>query len=88
MADTEKRNYRKTRQGIVVSDKMDKSIVVRVDRTIRHPLYGKTVRTSSKLHAHDEKNDARVGDVVSVMEARPLSRTKRWRLIEVVERAK
>ena len=88
MADTEKRNYRKTRQGIVVSDKMDKGIVVRIDRTMRHPLYGKTVRTSSKLHAHDESNNAHVGDVVSVMETRPLSKTKRWRLVEVVERAK
>ncbi|MCK4572783.1 MAG: 30S ribosomal protein S17 [candidate division Zixibacteria bacterium] len=88
MADTEKRNYRKVRQGIVVSDKMDKSIVLRVDRTMSHPRYKKTVRTSSKLHAHDEKNDAHTGDVVRVMETRPLSKTKHWRLIEVVERAK
>ncbi len=88
MADTEKRNNRKVRQGIVVSDKMDKSIVVRIDRTIRHPLYMKIVRASSKLHAHDETNDAHLGDVVRVMETRPLSKMKRWRLIEVLERAK
>lgn len=82
------RNYRKIRQGKVVSNKMDKSIVVRIDRTMKHPLYLKPVRTSSKLYAHDEKNDANVGDVVRVMETRPLSKMKRWRLVEVVERAR
>ncbi|MBU8933099.1 MAG: 30S ribosomal protein S17 [candidate division Zixibacteria bacterium] len=88
MTETKNRNDRKVRQGKVVSGKMDKTIVVRIDRTMRHPLYQKTYRTSSKLYAHDEKNDARIGDVVRVMETRPLSATKRWRLIEVVVRAK
>jgi small subunit ribosomal protein S17 len=88
MAETVQRNARKTRVGTVVSDKMDKSIVVRVDRTIRHALYLKTIRTFSKLYAHDEKNDAHVGDKVRVMESRRLSKNKHWRLIEVIERAK
>ncbi|MDH4157192.1 MAG: 30S ribosomal protein S17 [candidate division Zixibacteria bacterium] len=88
MTEAEKRNNRKVRQGTVVSVKMDKSIVVRVDRTMRHPRYNKIVRTSSKLYAHDEKNDANLGDVVRVMETRPLSKTKHWRLVEVVTRAK
>ena len=88
MADETKRNLKKVRLGTVISDKMDKSIVVRVDRTMRHPLYEKIFRTFSKLYAHDEKNEARVGDVVRVMEARPLSKKKRWRLVEVVEKAK
>lgn len=88
MTETTSRSNRKVRQGQVTSDKMDKTIVVRIDRTMRHPLYGKTFRTSSKLYAHDEKNDARLGDVVRVMETRPLSATKRWRLVEVVDRAK
>lgn len=88
MAEAEKRNYRKIRQGIVVSAKMDKGIVVRIDRTMKHPLYKKVIKTSSKLYAHDEKNDARSGDVVRVMETRPLSKLKRWRIIDIVERAK
>lgn len=88
MAETVTRNRRKTRLGIVVSSKMDKGIVVRVDRTMKHPLYKKTVRTFSKLYAHDEKNEAREGDRVRLMEARPLSALKRWRLTEIVERAK
>jgi len=88
MADTKERNKRKVRVGTVISDKMDKSIVVRVDRTIRHPLYQKTFRTFTKLYAHDENNEARVGDVVRVMETRPLSAKKRWRLVEIVETAK
>lgn len=88
MAETVERARRKTRQGTVISDKMDKSIIVRVDRTMMHPLYKKTFRTFSKLYAHDEKNEARAGDVVKVMETRPLSLKKRWRLIEVVEKAK
>ncbi len=77
----------KTRQGVVVSDKADKTITVRIDVARRHRRYEKIVRTSSTLHAHDEANDAHIGDTVIVREARPLSRTKRWRLVEVVERA-
>jgi small subunit ribosomal protein S17 len=73
---------------VVVSDRADKTITVRIDITRRHPRYEKIVRTSSTLHAHDESNDAHVGDVVIVRESRPMSRTKRWRLIEVLERAK
>ena len=88
MAETTPRNRRKVRVGTVVSHKMDKGIVVRVDRTMKHPLYLKTVRTFSKLYAHDEKNEANIGDVVRVMETRPLSKLKRWRLVEIVEKAK
>jgi len=82
------RARRKVRVGVVVSDGMDKTVVVRIDRQVRHPLYGKTVRRSSKLAAHDEQNDAHVGDTVRITETRPISKTKRWRVIEVVERAK
>jgi small subunit ribosomal protein S17 len=78
----------KTRQGIVVSDKAAKTITVRIDVTRRHPRYEKVVRTSTTLHAHDEQNDAHTGDTVVIRESRPLSRTKRWRLVEVLERAK
>ncbi|MEO6857954.1 MAG: 30S ribosomal protein S17 [Solirubrobacteraceae bacterium] len=78
----------KVRQGVVVSDKADKTITVRIDVARRHRRYQKIVRTSNTLHAHDERNDANLGDTVIVREARPLSRTKRWRLIQVVERAK
>ena len=78
----------KVRQGIVVSDKADKTLVVRVDVTRRHRHYGKTLRSSSTLHVHDERNDANEGDLVRVIEARPMSRTKRWRLVEILERAK
>ncbi|MGA2014238.1 MAG: 30S ribosomal protein S17 [Solirubrobacteraceae bacterium] len=78
----------KTRQGIVVSDKADKTITVRIDTARRHRRYEKIVRTSQTLHAHDESNDAHIGDTVTVREARPLSRTKRWRLVDVIERAK
>lgn len=78
----------KTRQGIVVSDRASKTIVVRIDVTRRHPFYGKVVRTSSTLHVHDEREDAHIGDTVVVRESRPLSRTKRWRLVDVLERAK
>lgn len=85
---TAERGRRKVRTGVVVSDGMDKTILVRIDRQVRHPLYGKTVRRSSKLAAHDETNDAHVGDTVRVVETRPLSKSKRWRLVEVVERAK
>ena len=82
------RGRRKVRTGIVVSDGMDKTVVVRIDRAFRHPLYGKTVRRSKKLAAHDEANEAHVGDRVRVVETRPLSKSKRWRLVEIVERAK
>ncbi|MDH3891440.1 MAG: 30S ribosomal protein S17 [candidate division Zixibacteria bacterium] len=88
MAEQTKRGLRKGRVGTVVSDKMDKSIVVRVNRTYRHPLYEKIFRSFSKLYAHDEKNEARIGDTVKVSETRPLSAKKRWRLVEVLERAK
>ncbi|MGH8015794.1 MAG: 30S ribosomal protein S17 [Candidatus Zixiibacteriota bacterium] len=82
------RKSRKVRVGTVVSDKANKSITVRVDRTMPHPVYLKPVRTFSKFYAHDEKNEAKVGDVVRIMETRPMSKTKRWRLVEVVEKAK
>ena len=82
------RGHRKVRIGRVVSDKMDKTISVAVERRIPHPLYGKFVRRTSKLYAHDEQNQAGVGDVVKVMETRPLSKMKRWRLVEIVEKAK
>jgi small subunit ribosomal protein S17 len=86
--DEDARSRRKVRTGVVVSDKMDKTVVVRIDRQVRHPLYGKIVRRSSKLAAHDEANDAHEGDTVRVMETRPISKSKRWRVVEVVERAK
>ena len=82
------RGRRKVRTGVVVSDKMDKTVVVQIAHAVRHPLYGKIVRRSTKLKAHDEAQDAHVGDRVRIMETRPLSKTKRWRLVEVVERAK
>ena len=82
------RNLRKTRVGVVVSDKMDKNIVVAVRNNVRHPLYKKIVKKTYKLKAHDETNDAKIGDTVRVMETRPLSKDKRWRLVEVMERAK
>lgn len=82
------RGYRKTREGLVVSDKMDKTVVVAVEDRFKHPVYGKVVRRTSKLKAHDEANSAGVGDRVLVMETRPLSATKRWRVVEILERAK
>jgi small subunit ribosomal protein S17 len=82
------RNLRKQRIGVVVSDKMDKSITVIVERKLRHPLYGKFVKKSKKFMAHDEKNDSNIGDKVRIMEIRPLSKNKRWRLVEILERAK
>ena len=82
------RNLRKTRTGLVVSDKMDKTIVVTIEDNVRHPLYKKIIKRTVKLKAHDEKNECRVGDRVSIMETRPLSKDKRWRLVEVIERAK
>jgi small subunit ribosomal protein S17 len=82
------RGDRKVRQGVVVSDKMDKTVVVLVERRTKHPLYHKTITRSQRLHAHDESNDAKQGDLVRVIETRPLSKTKRWRVEEVLERAK
>jgi small subunit ribosomal protein S17 len=82
------RGYRKTREGYVVSDKMDKTVVVAVEDRFTHPLYGKVVRRTSKLKAHDEANAAGIGDRVLLMETRPLSATKRWRVVEILERAK
>ena len=84
----EERNLRKTRTGVVVSDKMNKTIVVAVRDNVRHPLYKKIVKKTYKLKAHDEKNECKIGDTVKVMETRPLSKDKRWRLGEIVERAK
>jgi len=82
------RGYRKTRRGYVVSDKMDKTVVVEVEDRVKHPLYGKVMRRTSKVKAHDEQNTAGIGDLVMIMETRPLSATKRWRVVEVLERAK
>lgn len=84
----EERNLRKTRIGEVVSDKMDKTIVVAVRNNVRHPLYKKIVKKTYKLKAHDENNECKIGDTVKVMETRPLSKEKRWRLVEIIERAK
>ena len=83
----ETRNVRKTRTGVVVSDAMDKTLVVSVERRITHPVYGKIMRRSKKYYAHDENNEAKKGDKVSIEETRPLSKTKRWRLVEVLSRA-
>ena len=82
------RNLRKTRVGIVTSDKMDKTIVVSIVDNVKHPLYGKIVKRTYKLKAHDENNECKIGDRVKVMETRPLSKDKRWRLVEIMERAK
>ncbi|MEP1094586.1 MAG: 30S ribosomal protein S17 [Cyclobacteriaceae bacterium] len=82
------RNLRKERVGQVVSNKMQKGITVAVDRKVKHPIYGKFVRKTTKLTAHDENNDCNIGDTVKVMETRPISKNKRWRLVEIIERAK
>ena len=82
------RNLRKTRTGVVVSDKMDKTVVVAIVDNVRHPLYKKIVKRTVKLKAHDENNECRVGDRVSLMETRPLSKDKRWRVVEIIEKAK
>jgi small subunit ribosomal protein S17 len=82
------RGLRKVRLGKVVSDKMEKTIVVAVETKVRHPLYGKTINRTTKFKAHDENNEANVGDIVEIMETRPLSKDKRWRLVEIIERAK
>ena len=86
--ETAARGYRKTRRGYVVSDKMDKTVVVEVEDRVKHALYGKVLRRSSKVKAHDEDNAAGIGDRVSIMETRPLSATKRWRVVEILEKAK
>ena len=84
----EKRNLRKERIGVVTSDKMEKSIVVSVERKVKHPKYGKVVKKTTRFVAHDENNDCHVGDTVRIMETRPLSKSKNWRMVEIVERAK
>ena len=88
MSETTERNLRKTRTGKVVSDKMDKTVVVAIADNVQHPLYKKIVKRTYKLKAHDENNECRIGDTVRVMETRPLSKDKRWRLVEIMERAK
>lgn len=88
MAETIKRNERKTRLGKVVSDKMDKTIVVAIEEVVQHKLYKKSVKRTVKFKAHDENNEAQVGDRVQIMETRPLSKEKRWRLVQIVEKAK
>jgi small subunit ribosomal protein S17 len=86
--ETQQRAKRKERVGVVVSNKMDKSIVVAMERQVKHPIYGKFIKQTTKLMAHDEKNDAGEGDTVRIMETRPLSKNKCWRLVEIIERAK
>jgi small subunit ribosomal protein S17 len=88
MTETSRTSHRKTREGMVVSDKMDKTVVVAVEDRVKHPLYGKVIRRTNKLKAHDETNQVGVGDRVLIMETRPLSASKRWRVVEVIERAK
>ena len=84
----EVRNYRKTRVGLVSSDKMDKTVVVAIEDNVKHPVYGKIIKHTLKVHAHDENNECGVGDKVMVMETRPLSKTKRWRVVKIIEKAK
>ncbi len=88
MSTTTERKSRKTRIGIVSSNKMDKTITVAVERKVKHPIYGKFVKKTTKFHAHDEASTAGIGDTVRIMETRPLSKTKRWRLVEIIEKAK
>jgi small subunit ribosomal protein S17 len=85
---TNLRGRRKTRIGLVTSNKMEKTITVSVERKVKHPIYGKFVKKTTKFHAHDDKNECSIGDIVKIMETRPLSKTKRWRLVEVVEKVK
>ena len=85
---TVERNLRKTKTGVVSSNKMDKTIVVKVERKVKHPLYGKFLKKTTSFHAQDDKNECSIGDTVKIMESRPLSKTKRWRLVEVVEKVK
>ena len=87
-SETMQRNSRKTRVGMVVSDKMQKTVVVSIERRVQHPVYGKMVRRTKKLKAHDEENQAKTGDTVRIMETRPLSKDKRWRVVEIIERAR
>ncbi|MDB5248539.1 MAG: ribosomal protein S17p [Segetibacter sp.] len=82
------RNLRKIRIGVVSSNKMEKTVTVAVERKVKHPMYGKFVKKTTRFHAHDEKNECSIGDVVKIMETRPLSKTKRWRLVEVIEKVK
>ena len=86
MSENSVRNRRKVRTGVVVGDRTDKTVTVLVERRLAHPLYGKQIKRSKKYHAHDESNECRVGDTVSIMETRPLSKTKRWRVVELLER--
>lgn len=88
MSTTTERKSRKTRIGIVSSSKMEKTITVAVERKVKHPIYGKFVKKTTKFHAHDENSTAGIGDTVRIMETRPLSKTKRWRLVEIIEKAK
>ena len=85
---TEERALRKTRVGYVVSDKMDKTVVIAIEDNVKHPVYGKIIKRTLKVHAHDEKNECGIGDKVSIMETRPLSKTKRWRVVTIIEKAK
>ena len=85
---TTNRNLRKERIGVVTSNKMTKTITVAVERKVKHPIYGKFIKKTTRFHAHDEKNEASIGDVVRISETRPLSKTKRWRLVEIVEKVK
>lgn len=85
---TEERNLRKVRVGRVVSNKMDKTVVVAIEDNVKHPIYGKIVKHTLKVHAHDENNECGIGDKVSIMETRPLSKTKRWRVVTIIEKAK
>ena len=85
---TEERTLRKTRVGMVVSSKMDKTVVIAIEDNVKHPVYGKIIKHTLKVHAHDENNECGVGDRVAIMETRPLSKTKRWRLVNIIEKAK
>ena len=85
---TEERALRKTRVGMVVSDKMDKTVVIAIEDNVKHPVYGKIIKHTLKVHAHDEDNTCGIGDKVKIMETRPLSKTKRWRVVEIIEKAK
>ena len=85
---TEERTLRKVRVGMVVSNKMDKTVVIAIEDNVKHPVYGKIIKHTLKVHAHDDKNECGVGDKVKIMETRPLSKTKRWRVVEIIEKAK
>ena len=85
---TEERALRKTRVGMVVSDKMDKTVVIAIEDNVKHPVYGKIIKHTLKVHAHDEANECGIGDKVEIMETRPLSKTKRWRVVQIIEKAK